>query len=145
MQELMDTEEIALALVEDQGLWLVSRRASGRPFPGCWEFPGGKLLAGESPLAAAVRETLEETGVQVAAVADWGSLSAASTRARIVLHLVRCRKVRGEAQAADPGVSEVAWVETARLSELNMPPANAAILARIIAEEARSLARPESA
>jgi len=131
----MITEEIALALVEDGGRWLVSRRAPGRPFPGCWEFPGGKLMPSESPWAAAVRETVEETGVHIESVAAWGSVSASSDEKQRVFHLVRCRKVSGEAYPADPAVSEVVWIETARLGELSMPPANNAILERILSEE----------
>lgn len=42
---------------------LVRRSESDRSFPGVWEFPGGKLEQGESPVIAAERELLEETGI----------------------------------------------------------------------------------
>src|SRR5437764_2006476 len=56
---------IAVAVVEKDGHFLVGQRPEGVSLAGLWEFPGGKIEPGESPEAAAVRECLEETGVDV--------------------------------------------------------------------------------
>lgn len=45
-------------------LWMQVREVAG-PIQGLWEFPGGKLEAGESPWQAAVREVKEEVGVHI--------------------------------------------------------------------------------
>lgn len=46
------------------GKFLITRRAADKiPFPDCWECTGGSALAGETSLEAALRETLEETGL----------------------------------------------------------------------------------
>ena len=52
--------------VRDQdGKFLITKRAEDKkPFPGCWECTGGSALAGETSMEAALRETLEETGLQ---------------------------------------------------------------------------------
>ena len=65
--------EVALALLERRGRWLVTRRAEGRIFAGQWEFPGGKIEPGESPEQAAVRELREETGLVAEPVGSWVS------------------------------------------------------------------------
>ena len=60
--------EVAIALVFRQGQVLISRRPAQAHLGGFWEFPGGKLEAGESPERCAEREVLEEVGVVVHAL-----------------------------------------------------------------------------
>jgi 8-oxo-dGTP pyrophosphatase MutT (NUDIX family) len=49
---------------DNQGNFLITKRAEDKkPFPGCWECTGGSALAGETSLDAALRETMEETGL----------------------------------------------------------------------------------
>ena len=59
------TTEIAVAVVERDGSFLIGLRTAGLSLAGMAEFPGGKVEPGESPSAAAVRECLEETGLQI--------------------------------------------------------------------------------
>ncbi len=126
---------VALALVDELGLWLVARRSAGRAFEGLWEFPGGKIRPGETPGQAAVREALEETGLAVDPVADLGVVGTATTTSGADLHLIRCRLVRpgsgGLARPCDPAVAEVRWVGPDELRTLPMPPANAEVLRRL--------------
>jgi 8-oxo-dGTP diphosphatase len=57
---------VVAALVEQQGKLLVCQRRRGGPFELLWEFPGGKVLPGESPRAALARELQEELDVTAA-------------------------------------------------------------------------------
>lgn len=60
-------EVVAGILRDARGQVLLARRPPGRPLAGLWEFPGGKLQAGESPHAALARELREELDLRVAA------------------------------------------------------------------------------
>lgn len=61
---------VLAAVVERAGRLLLARRPPGKRHAGLWEFPGGKFLPGEAPLAAARRELAEELGVDVIAAGD---------------------------------------------------------------------------
>lgn len=124
---------VGLALVESEGRWLVSRRSDGRVFAGLWEFPGGKARPGELPAAAAVRETREETGLEVEAVGELGVIQTAHDGKRVDLHLIKCRPLAGQAAPVSPAVTEVRWVSPEELQALPMPPANARIIEQILA------------
>lgn len=55
---------VAAGILERDGRILICRRASGDSHPGKWEFPGGKIEAGEAPEEALARELEEELGVR---------------------------------------------------------------------------------
>jgi len=71
------TEVVCGVIKDADGRILACRRGEGRHLAGLWEFPGGKVDAGESPEAALARELEEELGVAVdvgeklAAVVEW--------------------------------------------------------------------------
>ena len=58
-------------LVRGDGAFLLTSRPAGKPYAGYWEFPGGKLEAGEDVRAALQRELHEELGVQVLSAQAW--------------------------------------------------------------------------
>ena len=56
---------VAGALRDPEGRWLMHRRPPNKHHGGLWEFPGGKVEAGETPRIALVRELREELGIAV--------------------------------------------------------------------------------
>src|SRR5688500_10984102 len=54
---------VAVALIGPDNRVLLQQRAPGRAMAGLWEFPGGKIEAGETPEQALIREVEEELGV----------------------------------------------------------------------------------
>ena len=125
------TIDVALGLVQENALWLVSRRGPGRVFAGFWEFPGGKMLDGESAEEAVVREVRQETGLMVESVGRLGPLITTQPELSVTLHLILCRRVDGTASPCDGWVLEVRWVSCEELVDLPMPPANSEIIAKI--------------
>lgn len=57
---------VVAAVIQNNGLYLACRRAPHKALPGKWEFPGGKVEAGESEQEALAREILEELQVKIA-------------------------------------------------------------------------------
>ena len=104
----------AAVIVQDRRVLLVRRRVA----EGClsWQFPAGKIGPGESAEDAAVRETLEETGLTVAARQVLGSRVHPVTGK--VLAYVACDVTSGTARVASPReIAEVAWCGSGDLGE----------------------------
>ena len=60
---------VLVLLQNDQGEFLITRRAPNKGYPNMWEFTGGSALAGDDSLRAALREAHEETGIELDAAA----------------------------------------------------------------------------
>jgi 8-oxo-dGTP diphosphatase len=65
------TEVVAAVLTQPDGRILLAQRPPGKVYAGYWEFPGGKVEAGESLEAALARELHEELGIVVSSAARW--------------------------------------------------------------------------
>lgn len=115
---------VAAALVDGERRVLLQRRAPGRAMAGLWEFPGGKVEAGERPEAALARELEEELGIAV----DVGSLTPAAFASadnegrHMLLLLYLCHEWRGEPRPLD--AVELQWVRPEEMDALPMPPAD---------------------
>lgn len=91
---------------------------------GLWEFPGGKIEAGERPEDSLVRELNEELGIVVEAkcLAPFSFASHAYEDFHLLMPLYVCRRWTGEVEAKEG--QELAWVRTAKLGDYMMPPAD---------------------
>lgn len=76
-------------LINSQGEFLLTSRPEGKVYAGYWEFPGGKLEAGESVEAALRRELIEEIGIEIGPVQPWKIELMDYPHARVRLHFCK--------------------------------------------------------
>ncbi|HVZ10180.1 bifunctional GNAT family N-acetyltransferase/(deoxy)nucleoside triphosphate pyrophosphohydrolase [Rhodopila sp.] len=115
---------VACALVDTDGRVLLARRPEGKTMAGLWEFPGGKVNAGETPEAALIRELKEEIGIDVAAacLAPFAFASHAYEGFHLLMPLFICRRWKGVPRPREN--QTLAWVRATKLTEYEMPPAD---------------------
>lgn len=118
---------IAIAVVEDNGRFLVGVRPADVALAGYSEFPGGKVEPDELPADAAVRECLEETGLTVEIVEPFSEHLHEYEHDRVRLAFFRCRPRRPVGQPRAP----FRWVERAHLGSLRFPAGNDRLLAAL--------------
>jgi 8-oxo-dGTP diphosphatase len=120
-----------VALIDADGRVLLAERPVGKAMAGLWEFPGGKLRAGETPEAALIRELKEELGIDVAeaCLAPLSFASHSYPDFHVLLLLYACRRWNGMVTAHEG--QRLAWVCRERLSDYAMPPADKPLLAAL--------------
>jgi len=128
----VDPVEVAIALIECDGRWLVQQRQLGKHLAGTWEFPGGKVVSGETAQQAAVREVREELGLGVAIDVTLPTVAHDYGERKVVLHPFVCRIVHGTPRAVEG--QEIRWVDLDRLRTLPIPEANRSLLAALCGE-----------
>lgn len=130
---------VAAACIEFEGRVLVARRAAG-DLAGKWEFPGGKVEAGESPESGLIREIREELGVEIVVGEPLSRELHRSGAHTVDLLVFRARLVggdRGRVGAGGlPAHSEVRWVLPEELVRMDLPPADLGAAALVAARAA---------
>jgi len=122
----------AVALVDIDGRVLIARRPEGKPMAGLWEFPGGKVEAGERPETALLRELKEELGIDVseACLAPLTFASHSYADFHLLMPLYVCRRWEGTVTAREG--QELAWVKPRKLRDYQMPPADLPLIPHLI-------------
>ncbi len=113
--------KIAVAVIVDGNRVLIGLREEDTTLAGYWEFPGGKVEAGESDEAAAVRETWEETGLRVDVVDEYPPEEFDYEHDSVAVRFFRCRLASSK---NEPTPDRFRWVDQHLLSEYRFPPAN---------------------
>ncbi len=126
-------------LVRADGRFLLTSRPVGKVYAGYWEFPGGKLEAGETVEAALARELHEELGITVAtaAVQRWREQMVDYPHALVRLHFCKLAVWKGELQMREG--QSLAW-EALPVAVSPVLPGALPVL-RWLQEEADALAR----
>ncbi len=125
---------VAAVLIDADGRVLLAQRPKGKSMAGFWEFPGGKLQAGETPESALIRELNEELGIHTwdSCLAPISFASHAYTGGdsgdfHLLMPVFACRKWDGIVQGRE-GQSLV-WVWPKDLKTYQMLPADAPLIA----------------
>lgn len=123
---------VAAALVDADGRVLIAQRPEGKQLAGLWEFPGGKVEAGERPEETLIRELAEELTITVKEPC-LAPLTFASHRYEdfhLLMPLYVCRRWEGSPVVVEH--QAIRWVKPARLRDYPMPPADEPLIPALI-------------
>lgn len=127
------TAVVAGALHRPEGRWLMHRRPVGKHHAGLWEFPGGKIEAGEMPIEALRRELAEELGIvcppEACVPAGFAESPEEAQAPPLVILLYAIGAWEGEPSALEGGA--LGWFTPAEALALPKPPLDIALAARL--------------
>ena len=125
----MTVLDVAAGLVFRDGLLLITQRPPDKHLGGLWEFPGGKLDAGESWEVALQRELHEELGFEAEVGSLFEEVVHHYPEKSVRLRFFRCTVASGEPRPIE--CAALAWVNPAQLSQYPFPPADAQLIERL--------------
>ena len=120
------THAAVAVLMREDGKVLLGQRLEGKPWAGWWEFPGGKIEAGETPFQALQRELQEELGTQAVAAYPWLTRRFDYPEKTVKLHFFMVRRWDGTPYAKEG--QPLSWQDPQSLNVNPMLPANVPIL-----------------
>jgi 8-oxo-dGTP diphosphatase len=121
----------ACALIDADGRVLLAERPAGKTMAGLWEFPGGKVEAGERPEETLIREMKEELDIVIRepCLAPLTFASHAYPDFHLLMPLYICRRWEGIVKAREG--QKLAWVRPNKLRDYKMPPADEPLIAHL--------------
>jgi mutator protein MutT len=122
----MNRVDVAIAIVCRSGQVLICRRREEDRFGGFWEFPGGKIEAGETILQGLARELREELDIEAEPIATLASIEHDYPDIQVRLHPILCSHKSGEPRPL--GCAQTIWIDAEALREYRFPPANADLI-----------------
>jgi len=121
----------ALALIDSDGRVLLTQRPAGKSMAGLWEFPGGKVEAGELPEQTVIREAHEELGIDIHAscLAPLTFASHSYETFHLLMPVYVCRVWQGTVRGREG--QAMVWVRPNEMGRYPMPPADKPLIAHL--------------
>jgi 8-oxo-dGTP diphosphatase len=118
------------AMIEQDGCYLITQRPPTATFPLLWEFPGGRVEAGETDQAALARELDEDLGIEVEVADRTIHVEHAYESYDIDFCVYRCRLLAGPIK--NLRVHGHRWVRPEELDRYEFPPADEKSIAKLL-------------
>ena len=121
--------DVVAAVIRRSEKILITQRLDNVHLAGMWEFPGGKVEAGESFEGALQREIREELGVAIRVLDEFFTVEHEYPTKSVRLHFFNCTINEGEPESL--AVADLRWVLPAELTHFEFPPADAELIAKL--------------
>ncbi len=128
MNTKKSVQKIGVAIIEKDGSYLLGIRQAGTSLAGKAEFPGGKCNIGESIKDCLIRESLEETGLNIMPVEEFYHCKFSYVHAEVDLHFWICRLLKKEQETPDSHF----WVTSSELKKYSFPEANLPVIEKLV-------------
>jgi 8-oxo-dGTP diphosphatase len=124
---------VSAAVIVERGRVLLTQRKAGAHLAGAWEFPGGKVEAGEDPRAALRRELVEELGIdaEVGEIVDVTFHRYDDAGKSVLLLFFEATRTASSPEPRAIDVAAFAWSGEGELEPSRFPPADVAVLAKV--------------
>jgi 8-oxo-dGTP diphosphatase len=124
---------VAAAVMFERGRVLLTQRKSGTHLAGAWEFPGGKVEAGEDPRDALARELREELGIEakVGEIVDVAFHRYEDADKAVLLLFFEAERLPGSPEPRAVDVAAFEWAGREKLDPARFPPADVAVLEKV--------------
>jgi 8-oxo-dGTP diphosphatase len=121
---------VVAAVIANEGRYLITQRRPAAVLPLKWEFPGGRVEAGESDAEALKREVFHRLSVQIEVAELISFVSHPYEHYVVDLHLYECRVVSGELRAVN--VQDFRWVKSDEFDQYPFTPADEASMNKLL-------------
>jgi 8-oxo-dGTP diphosphatase len=124
---------VAAAVMYEAGRVLLTQRKAGAHLEGLWEFPGGKVEAGEDPRAALARELREELGIEatVGEIVDVTFHRYEEAEKAVLLLFFEAARTPSSPEPRAVDVAAFQWAGVDALDPARFPPADVGVLAKV--------------
>lgn len=120
--------EVVAAIIERGGKYFATQRGYGE-FKDWWEFPGGKMEAGESPEEALKREIREELDTEVSVDHFVTTVDEDYPYFHLTMHCYICHVVKGKLELLE--AENAKWLSIGLLDSVDWLPADKAVVSRL--------------
>ena len=121
--------EVVAAIIRKGGEILITQRLDGVHLARLWEFPGGKVEAGESLEVALGREIREELGIKIRVDDEFFTVDHDYPTKSVRLHFFNCVILEGDAQALH--VADLRWVKADDIDNYGFPAADRDLIRKL--------------
>lgn len=122
--------EVAAAIICQNDQFLIAKRPEGIHKAGYWEFPGGKIEAGETASDAVIREIREELNIEIANPIAFTEIEFEYPEKSVLLKFFMVTEFSGEAIGLEG--QQIKWVSKEQLSGYRFPEANLAVVNKLL-------------